>query len=216
MSRRAEAAERRKARAATVAAAADLLASGGTRADAARILDVTDRHIRRSLSQPDSPLARAVRAAHSKREGHEYLTAKRQWERGNRVGPEPVPPRDRRLGPDARPELAPEPQPATPGTQGTVILGQDEALAAEEDERILAFVLSSPPATHEERLDANDAARGVVSKNARRRFTGRGRRTPQIQVIGVGGSWYDISGSDEQLGWTTDPFPASAYGPALD
>lgn len=203
-----------------VAHAAEALASGSTRASVARTLGITDRALRRLLANPDSPLSKMVARVERDRENAAYHAARRQWLNAGRFmdppAPEPVAPRDRRLGPEARPEKADPPAVAESSPPGTVILGQAEAKAADEDARILDWLINGPAPTDETSyLDRQDALRGRVSPHARRRWNGAGgRRTPAIQVIGVGGSYYDIS-NIVPVGFE-DPFPRDAYSAARD
>ena len=52
------------------------------------------------------------------------------------------------------------------------------------DSEILEWVLSTLVCTEMDRLDFNDACRGLVSKRARARFEGR-YRAPQVRFIPI-------------------------------
>jgi hypothetical protein len=149
--------------------AAALIAQGASSAEAASSVRVSVRTIERWRATPGfrTLVNQATRAAEQAR----YSADRKTYERhGRAVGaPEPVHPRDKRLGPEARPEKA---EPAQPLEAHAARLRALKRRTA-SDEEILQWVLEQDRSSELDFLDWQDARWNIVSKRARQRYEGR-------------------------------------------
>lgn len=162
--------------------AAALIAQGASSAEAARSIHVSLRTLERwrATNAFQALVTQAERAIEQAR----YSADRKTYERHGRAAgaPEPVHPRDKRLGADARPELA------DPAVQARdEVLARQAGRAAVTDADVIDWILQQPCQDESDFLDKRDAERGRISPRALRRFRGEAqghRSPPQVRVWG--------------------------------